>query len=113
MSNGSSNSAVRWLWLAGPVIVLDQITKWMIISRFELYERIQWLPFLDITRLHNKGAAFSFLSDASGWQRWFFVTLAMVVSIAILVWIRRLPAKGVKPMVRRSPLSYGGSTRTC
>ena len=109
MSNGSQKSAVRWLWLAGPVIVLDQITKWMIISQFELYERIQWLPILDITRLHNTGAAFSFLSTASGWQRWFFVTLAMAVSIAIMVWIRRLPAKGESLLAAGLSLILGGA----
>lgn len=109
MNYSSGDSAVRWLWLAGPVIVLDQLTKWFIISRFELFERIEILPILDITRLHNYGAAFSFLSNAGGWQRWFFVTLAMLVSVGILLWIRRLPAKGESLLAAGLSLILGGA----
>jgi signal peptidase II len=50
------------------------------------------LPVLDLTLLHNRGAAFSFLSDAGGWQRWFFATVAVVVSAWIALWLQRLPA---------------------
>ena len=49
------------------------------------------LPVLDIILTYNTGAAFSFLSDASGWQRWLFVVLALIVSAALIVWLRRLP----------------------
>ncbi len=83
--------SLRWLWLTGAVLVLDQLTKAWIAATLSLYERIPLLPFLDITRVHNRGAAFSFLSTAAGWQRWFFTALAFAVSVAILVWLRRLP----------------------
>ena len=82
---------LRWLWLTGVVLVLDQQTKAWIGASLSLYERIGVLPFLDITRVHNRGAAFSFLSTASGWQRWFFAALALVVSALIVIWLRRLP----------------------
>src|SRR5690606_38060203 len=69
------NGALRWLWLSGLVIVLDQLSKLVITSYLELYDRIEVLPVFGITRLHNTGAAFSFLAGAGGWQRWFFITI--------------------------------------
>jgi signal peptidase II len=83
-------TALRWLWLSALVIVIDQFTKALIVARMELFERHAWLPMLEITRLHNRGAAFSFLSDASGWQKYFFVGLALAVSVGIVVWLSRL-----------------------
>jgi signal peptidase II len=71
---------------------MDQWTKQLITSRFAEFESVVLLPVLDIMRLHNTGAAFSFLSTASGWQRWFFIALALGVSIGILIWLWRLPA---------------------
>ena len=83
----------RWLPLTAGVIVLDQLTKKAISDHFELYERVRVLPVLDIVRLHNTGAAFSMLHDASGWQRWFFSVLALGVGAAIVVWLGRLKAR--------------------
>jgi signal peptidase II len=83
----------RWLPLTAGVIVLDQITKLQIEKRFELQESIDLLPVLAITRLHNTGAAFSMLATASGWQRWLFTLLAIGVSTAIIVWMRKLKAR--------------------
>jgi signal peptidase II len=83
-------SALRWLWLSVIVIAIDQATKALIVAHLELFERREWLPLLEITRLHNRGAAFSFLSTASGWQKYFFVALALVVSIGIVVWLSRV-----------------------
>ncbi|MFO0333710.1 MAG: signal peptidase II [Pseudomonadota bacterium] len=83
-------SALRWLVLSFGVIVLDQVTKALIVARFELFERIEALPILEITRLHNRGAAFSFLANASGWQHYFFVGLASLVSVGIVWWLSRL-----------------------
>ena len=82
---------LRWLWLAAVVIVADQATKALITSSFEPYEVLEVLPVLEITRLHNTGAAFSMLAGASGWQRWFFVVLASVVSLGIAFWLWRMP----------------------
>jgi signal peptidase II len=86
--------AFSWLWLTLLIIAADQWTKQLVTARFEEFESIVLFPVLDIMRLHNTGAAFSFLSTASGWQRWFFVALAFGVTIGILLWLRRLPARG-------------------
>lgn len=74
------------------VIVLDQITKFAVAGAFTLHEQLPLTPWFNLTLAHNPGAAFSFLSDASGWQRWFFTAIALAVSIAIVVWMKRLPA---------------------
>lgn len=79
-----------WLWLTAVVIVLDQITKHMAVERFSLYERLEVFPHFNLTLAYNSGAAFSFLADAGGWQRWFFTAVAVVASILILVWLARL-----------------------
>ncbi len=79
-----------WLPLTAAVIVLDQTSKAWIVQHFAPYERTRLLPVLDLTLAYNTGAAFSFLSDASGWQRWVFVGLALVVAAAIIGWMSRL-----------------------
>jgi signal peptidase II len=81
-------SGWRWLGWTLAVILLDQWSKGWIETNFRLYESIAVLPVLDITRLHNTGAAFSFLADAGGWQRWFFTGLAVAVSLGIVWWLR-------------------------
>jgi len=91
---GLHAGASNWLWVTLLVLALDQWTKHRIIDRFEPYEELFLLPVLDIVRWHNEGAAWSLLDDAGGWQRWFFITLGIGVSIGILVWLRQLPAKG-------------------
>jgi len=83
-----------WLWLSLIIVVADHWTKLAIIQNLALFDVHEVLPVFNIIRLHNEGAAFSFLSDASGWQRWAFTALGLIVSAVILVWIRRLPAKG-------------------
>lgn len=89
----ASSSGWRWLPLAAGVIVADQVAKAWIVHHFALFERVHELPVLDIILTYNRGAAFSFLSDASGWQRWLFVVLALAVSVALIVWMRRLRAR--------------------
>ena len=101
--------ASNWLWLSGAVIVLDQISKRWIVDNLELYEQIFLHRFLDITRLHNTGAAFSFLSQAGGWQRWFFMALGAVVSGVVMVWLRRLPARGEGWLASALALIVGGA----
>ena len=86
--------AWRWLGITLIVIALDQWTKDFITRHFTEFEFINVLPVLQITRMHNVGAAFSFLADASGWQRWFFIVLAGVVSLGILIWMLTLPRRG-------------------
>ena len=68
--------ATKWLWLTLLIVVADQWTKRLVTDHLDEFEAIVLLPVLDFMRLHNEGAAFSFLSDASGWQRWFFTALA-------------------------------------
>lgn len=80
-----------WLVLSVLVIVLDQLTKWVAVSELQLYQQV---PIIDdlfsFTLAYNTGAAFSFLADASGWQRWLFALIAVVVSVVLCVWLARL-----------------------
>jgi signal peptidase II len=80
----------RWLWLTLLVILLDQLSKQLIVGHFELYERLEVLPFFNLTLAYNSGAAFSLLADAGGWQRWFFTLVALVAAVLILSWLVRL-----------------------
>ncbi len=86
-------SGWRWLPLTIAMIVLDQITKLLIVQHFSYGERLNLLPVLDLTLAYNKGAAWSFLDAASGWQRWMFTGLAIVVAAILVVWLRRLKAR--------------------
>ena len=81
-------SGWRWLPLVLLVIVADQLSKGWIEANYQLGESAPVLPVLDIIRLHNPGAAFSFLAGAGGWQRWFFIVLALGVSVVLLWWLR-------------------------
>jgi signal peptidase II len=90
--SSAATSGWRWLPIAGAVMVLDQATKAWVLSAFREFERLELLPVLDFTLLYNTGAAFSFLAGASGWQRWFFVLLALTVAVGIVAWLRALPA---------------------
>ena len=104
-----SSGASRWLWLAAIVVTLDQWTKSLIIERFNEFDSITLLPMLDFMRIHNPGAAFSFLSDASGWQRWMFTTLGIAVSAVIVVWLRNLPARGQTLLAASLAFIMGGA----
>ena len=81
---------VWWYLIALIVLVLDQLTKTWVIAEFYLGQREIITSFFNLVHVHNYGAAFSFLSDAGGWQRWFFAALSAVVSAVIIVWISRL-----------------------
>jgi signal peptidase II len=83
--------AVVWLLLSALVVLADQLSKSYITRHYGEFEFTTVLPILDITRMHNVGAAFSFLATASGWQRWLFISLAVIVSIGIVVWLYRMP----------------------
>ena len=86
-------SGWRWLWLAPLVIVLDQLTKLAILHYLPYGgPGINVLPVFNIVHVYNKGAAFSFLADQAGWQRWFFALFAIVVSLVMLVALRRQAA---------------------
>lgn len=81
---------LKWLWLSVAVIALDQITKALASAHLVLEVPVPLLPFFNLTLMHNSGAAFSFLSSAGGWQRWFFVVIALAVSVALIWWLRQL-----------------------
>ena len=82
---------LTWLWLSVLVIAADQITKHWFVANLEMYEQIVVIPDLfSWTLAYNRGAAFSFLANEAGWQRWFFAVIAAAVSIILVVWIKRL-----------------------
>ena len=87
----NTRSLAMWLALSVIVILLDQIAKTLIIGSMQLGDSHTITGFFNIVRVHNTGAAFSFLAGASGWQRWFFVTLGIVVSAGIVWMIRSHP----------------------
>lgn len=84
-------SAGRWYALAGLVIVLDQLSKWAVLGSIQFGETIYVAPFWNWVLAFNPGAAFSFLADQPGWQRWLFSALALGVSGWIAVMLRQHP----------------------
>lgn len=91
MNAPDATGQLRWLGLSGVLIAADQWSKALIENSFALYETRVILPVFNLVRAHNRGAAFSFLDGAGGWQRWMFTALAAVISVLLLGWLRRLP----------------------
>ncbi len=79
--------------IAPLVVLLDQLTKVWVDATLALYERIPITSFFNITKAYNSGAAFSFLAQAGGWQRWFLTAVSTVVSVVLVVWLWRTPAR--------------------
>lgn len=93
MRNASAGRMGRlsWLWLSVLVLVIDQASKFYFEHRLDLYEQIVVIPdYFSWVLAYNTGAAFSFLADGSGWQRWLFALIAIVVSAVLIVWLKRL-----------------------
>ena len=80
----------KWFLLAGLIFLLDQWVKLIVIENISLYERVKINDFINITHQRNPGAAFSFLADAGGWQRWFLSTIAIAVCLYIVYWLKEL-----------------------
>ncbi len=80
-------TGLSWLWLSIVVLITDLLSKYIVVQRFELYESVNVLPIFNLTYVRNYGAAFSFLADHSGWQKYFFLGLAIVISIALIVML--------------------------
>jgi len=99
---------LRWLWVAGLVLVADQATKILANTRLEFHRPVEVFAGLNMTLSFNEGAAFSFLSDAGGWQRWFFTVLAIGVSFFLIRWMRQLNKSDVSLAVALS-LILGGA----
>ena len=86
-----TNSGFRWIWLTLVFLVLDQITKYWVAGSMDLSQSIKVTAFFNITYVHNLGAAFSFLADQPGWQRWFFAAIATIASVIFVIWLAKTP----------------------
>ena len=86
---------IKWLWISLLVIALDQITKQYAEAQLTPHEAVNLFPYFDWFLTYNTGAAFSFLAGAGGWQRWLFTLIAVVVSIVIVQWIRKLSSEEI------------------
>lgn len=80
-----------WYGLSLIIVLLDQWTKWLASAKLDYGQPLELFSFFSFTLWHNTGAAFSFLSDAGGWQRGFFATVSALVSVVLVVWMYRLP----------------------
>ena len=80
----------RYFVIALVVLLLDQLTKLWVLNSFETFEIVTVLPVFNLTLVFNEGAAFSFLADAGGWQRYIFVSISAVMSIVFVVWLSRV-----------------------
>ena len=89
----TASPQLRWLLLSLGVVALDQLTKQIAESQLTPHQAVNLFPFFDWYLTYNTGAAFSFLADAGGWQRWMFTGIAIVISVVIFQWIRKLPAE--------------------
>ena len=98
-----------WLGLSTAVIVLDQLVKAYVSAQLRLFETVYVLPVFNIALYHNTGAAFSMLAGASGWQRWFFVLLAVAVTALIAAWLWRMPARSGNWVAAGLALVAGGA----
>jgi signal peptidase II len=87
----------RWLALAGAIIIADFASKAWVLSAFHLHESVAVTSFFNLVLVMNPGASFSFLADAGGWQRWFFVGLALTISTWLVVLIRHHAAEKLMP----------------
>jgi signal peptidase II len=101
--------AASWLLISAFVVLADQVSKAYIARHYLEFEFTRILPVLDVTCMHNVGAAFSFLASASGWQRWVFIGLAVVVSIGITIWLLKLPRGAQALLAAGLALVLGGA----
>ena len=95
---------IAWISVSILIIAADQATKWAIIEWVPLYGKVPINFFVNVTHQQNQGAAFSFLADQSGWQRWFFVVLATAVSGVMIAWLWRIRQEG--PILLMAGLSF-------
>lgn len=101
--------ALWWIGLSMLVVVGDQLTKLAVIENFSLLQRQPVLPFFDLIRMHNPGAAFSFLAGEGGWQNGMFLGIAAVVSVGIVWWLALLPRRGKLTLALGLALVLGGA----
>ncbi len=84
------DNMLKYLWLSLLVIIADQATKWIANTELPFHKQVAVMPYFDWYLSYNEGAAFSFLANAGGWQRWFFLVLAVTISVALFLWIKKL-----------------------
>jgi signal peptidase II len=108
-SNATNARFVTWMIVAAVVVIADQLTKWAIVEWIPLYDKVPLNSFINLTHQKNPGAAFSFLANAGGWQRWFFVTLSSIVSVVIAVWLWRIRNDGQGVLSAGLALVLGGA----
>ena len=108
-TTSSNTRFLVWMAVAAIVVIADQATKWAIVQWVDLYQKIPINSFVNLTHQRNTGAAFSFLADAGGWQRWFFVVLASAVSIVIAVWLWRIRKERQTVLAAGLALVLGGA----
>ncbi|MBD2795279.1 signal peptidase II [Xenorhabdus sp. 18] len=89
MSKPICSTGLRWLWLVVVVLILDLGSKHLVLQHFTLYESMPLIPYFNLTYAQNLGAAFSFLADKGGWQRWFFALVAVAITVVLLVMMYR------------------------
>ncbi|CAK0748881.1 Lipoprotein signal peptidase [Gammaproteobacteria bacterium] len=83
-------TSLHWLWGSAAIVLFDQVSKATVEAALPLHHTVELLPVFNLTLAHNPGAAFSLLAEAGGWQRWFFSGLALIVSVGLVAWLRRL-----------------------
>ncbi len=98
----------RWLSLSLLVVVLDQAPKWLAEALLEPFRPVALMPLLNLTLMYNEGAAFSFLANAGGWQRWLFAGFALVMTLALTLWLLRLD-RGERATAAALSLIIGGA----
>jgi len=104
-----SQSGIRWLWISAAVILLDQLSKLWIQANLQMRETIDLLPVLRIFRTFNSGVALSMFADSGEWPRWVFSLLALVVSIVLAFWLRKLPLATHRLLSAGLALIIGGA----
>ncbi len=104
----SKKGNLRWLWLAVLIIAIDQISKHVVLYHLPYAKPIALLPFFNLTLAFNTGAAFSFLHNESGWQQWLFAGIAILVSLAIIIYLSKMP-KNKKLLACALTLILGGA----
>ncbi|AOF53556.1 signal peptidase II [Rodentibacter caecimuris] len=103
-----TKSGLSFLWLSAVVFVLDLFTKYLVVQKFDLYESVNILPVFNLTYVRNYGAAFSFLADHDGWQKYFFIVLAIGISLMLMYFLKKNTA-GQKLQNSAYALIIGGA----
>jgi len=104
----AASPKVKWLWISLLVVILDQASKQFAEAQLTPHQAVNLMPYFDWYLTYNTGAAFSFLADAGGWQRWLFTAIAIIMSVLIVQWIRKLPAEDTLAAISLS-LILGGA----